>query len=159
MDNFLKEAELLRTKSKRAVIPIIGKALSVLFGTVIEGEINFVRRLDKVEGNQWILSLAAREIVSILNVTRLELAKNSDRINELISEMHLLSGEVVNISKALEMEFQELSGFIQQYFQLMIIANRVIQTGQSLIILLERVRAQLDMLSLGYLSPSAVRPG
>ena len=45
---------------------------------------------------------------------------------------------------------------MQQYFQLMIIANRMRQIGQSLIILLEYVRAQLDMLSQGHLSPSVV---
>ena len=39
--------------------------------------------------------------------------------------------------------------FMQQYFQLMIIANRVRQTDRSLIILLELLRAQWDMLYLG----------
>ena len=102
---------------------------------VTEREIEIVRRLEKVEGNQKILAQAARESVLILNVTRMDLAKNRGCKNELISENHLLSGEVANISETLEREFQELSCFMQQYFQLMIIANRVRQTGQSLIIL------------------------
>ena len=114
------------------------------------------RRLEKVEGNQKILIQAAGESVSILNVTRLDEAKNRGRLNESISEMHLLSGEVANISETLEREFQELSGFMQQYFLLTIVANRVRQTGQSQIISLEHVRTQLDMLSLGNLSPNLV---
>ena len=87
------------------------------------------------------------------------MAKNRGCIKELISEMHLLSGEVANISAALEKEFQELNGFLQRYFQLIITANCVRQTGQSLTILLEHVRAQLDMLILGHLSPSIVISG
>ena len=54
---------------------------------------------------------------------------------------------------------QELNYFVQQFFQLMMITNKVRQTSQSLTILLEHVRAQLDMLSLGHLSPSIVTPG
>ena len=64
MNNYLKGVELLWTRSKRAVIPIMGKALSALFGMVTEGEIKIVtRRLEKVEGNQKILALAVEERV------------------------------------------------------------------------------------------------
>ena len=65
MDNYLKWVELLRTRGKRAVIPIMGKAFSVLFGTVTEGEIKILRRLEKVEDNQKILDQATEESVSI----------------------------------------------------------------------------------------------
>ena len=55
MDDYLKGLELLRTRSKRAVIPIMGKALSVLSGTVTEEEIKTLRRrLEKAESNQKI---------------------------------------------------------------------------------------------------------
>ena len=52
---------------------------------------------------------------------------------------------VANISETLTREFQELSGFMQQYFQLMLIDNRVRQTGRSLIILLEQIELMGEM--------------
>ena len=55
-------------------------------------------------------------------------------------------------------QFQEFNMFILQYFQLMITANKVRKTSQSLIILSEHVRTELDMLWLGPLSPSLVTP-
>ena len=51
MDNYLEKVELLRTRSKKLVLPIMVKALSLLFGTVTEGEIKIVRKLEQVEGN------------------------------------------------------------------------------------------------------------
>ncbi len=56
------------------------------------------------------------------------------------------------------MSMQELDNFIRQYFQLLSITARVRQTSQSLMTLLEHVRAQLDSLSLGHLSPSIMTP-
>ncbi len=56
------------------------------------------KRLKTVEENQKILAKTAKESMFILNVTRVELAKNRGSIDELISKSHLLSGEVDNIS-------------------------------------------------------------
>lgn len=96
--------------------------------------------------------------MSILNVTRLEVAKNRARINWLINNLTGLRQEVINDTETVMMELQEISGFMQRYFQLMAIKNKVGQNSQSLTTLLEHVRAQLDM-SLGHLSPSIVTPG
>ena len=75
MESYLKGLELFRTRRKRAVILIMGKALRVLFVMITKGEIKIVRRLEMVEGNQKILAQAAGESVSILNVTSLYLAQ------------------------------------------------------------------------------------
>ena len=66
--------------------------------------------------------------------------------------------EVSNVTESVRLELQELNNFVQQYFQLLSITARVQQTSQSLMTLLEHVRAQLDSLSLGDLSPSIVMP-
>ena len=55
-------------------------------------------------------------------------------------------------------EYQELEGFLLKYLQLLAIVNRVRQTSHTLTVLLEHVRAQLDMLSIGHLSPSMITP-
>lgn len=67
--------------------------------------------------------------------------------------------EVANVVSTMANELQSLDGFLQQYFQLLSITSRVYQTSQSLTILLEHVRMQLDMLSMGHLSPSIITLG
>ena len=44
MSNYLRGIKLLRIRQKRAVLPIIGKALGVLFGTVSEDEMRLIKR-------------------------------------------------------------------------------------------------------------------
>lgn len=59
---------------------------------------------------------------------------------------------MANISAAIGINLQGLSRCVEQYFQLLIIHNMVSQTSQSVMDLLEHIRAQLEMLSLVYFS-------
>lgn len=147
--------ELLQIKQKRAVVPTVGKALRVLFGTVWEDVKIIRRKMKEVEKNQRVLAHVARQSESILNVTKLEVAKTRGNRIRLMDNMQALREEVVNVSKTMTTEFQEFTNFIQQYFQLMRIIYKVRQTSQSLMTLF---RAQLDVLRLGYLAPSIVAP-
>ena len=159
MNLYLRGIGLLQSRPRRAVIPIVGKALSVLFGTVSEEDVRVIRRkLSDVERNQKPIAQVARESLSTLNITRVELSKNRVSINWLTRNLHDLQEEVSNITESVKAELQVLDNFIQQYFQLLSITARVRQTGQSLMTLLEHVRAQLDSLSLGHLSPSIMTP-
>lgn len=85
--------------------------------------------------------------------------KSRISINALICDMQKLRQELSKFSGTKVVDLQRLTCFIQQYFQLIIILNKVHQTSQSMIILLEYVRDQLSMLSLGRLSLSIVTPG
>ena len=126
MNSYLKGIGLLQFRPRRAVVPIVGKALSVLFRTVSEEDVRIIRRkLSDVERNQKTMAQVARESLSILNVTRIELAKNRVSINWLTRNLHNLQEEVSNITKSVELELQELNNFVQQYFQLLSITDRV----------------------------------
>lgn len=60
----------------------------ILFRTVTEEDVKVIRRkLGEVEKDQRVLAQMARESVSILNVTRLELEKNRASINWLINNL------------------------------------------------------------------------
>ena len=59
------------------MLPIIGKALGVLFSTVSEDEIRLIKKkLTHVEQKQQSMAQVVKESVSILNVTSLEMAEN-----------------------------------------------------------------------------------
>lgn len=88
MSLYLKEVKLLQTRQKQAVLPIVGKALNVFFGTMSEDNMRTIRsKLGNVERDQQVLTQVTKESVSILNVTRLELAENRGSINWLISQL------------------------------------------------------------------------
>ena len=71
MNLYLKGIGLLQSRPRRTVIPIVRKALSVLFGTVSEEDVKVIRRkLSYVERNQKTIAQVARESLSILNITR-----------------------------------------------------------------------------------------
>ena len=137
MNLYLRGIGLLQSRPRRAVIPIVGKALSVLFGTVSEEDVRVIRRkLTDVERNQKTIAQVARESLLILNITRVELSKNRVSINWLTRNLHDLQEEVSNITESVRAELQELDNFMQQYFQLLSITAGVRQTSQSLMTLL-----------------------
>lgn len=130
MNNYLKVVELLRTKLKRAVVPTVGKSISVMFGTVSENSIKIIRRkMKNIKEDQKVLAQVVRESISILNITQSELAKNRATINWLVNKMETPQEEVGNVTDRLI----ELNSFVEQYFQLIAIINKFRQTSQSLI--------------------------
>ena len=161
MKSYLKGLELLQgRRNRRELLPIVGKALGVLFGTATTGDLSRVRRKVKhLEQQQQNFAQIAKESLSIINVTRMDVAENRDSINKLIHAMYVLGQQLSAETQNITAEFEEFSEFTQTYLQLMIMTNKVRQTSQTLTTLLEHLKSQLDMLSLGHLAPSIVATG
>ena len=72
MGNYLRELKLLQAR-KKTVLPIVGKALNALFGTVTEADLQVIKRnlIAKGDGER-ILVQEAKSSLSILNVTRID---------------------------------------------------------------------------------------
>ena len=98
------------------------------------------------------MTQVVRESVSILNVTKLEMAENRESINWLVAYLHDLRQELANVTMVTT-EYQELEVFLLKYLQLLAIVTKVHQTSHTLTVLLEHVRAQLDMLSPSIITP------
>ena len=50
---YLKGIGLLLTRQRRSILPIVGKVLSTLFGTVTEGDVQVIKpKVIEVEKNQ-----------------------------------------------------------------------------------------------------------
>ena len=159
MGNYLGELKLLQPRKRRAVLPIVSKALNVLFGTVSETELRAIKqKLIAVEEGERVLVQEAKSSLSILNVTRVDLTKNRQAINRLIKGVLDVEEELGNVTRSMSMELRRLRGFVKRFLQLSMAISRLQQTSQSLHLSLVHVRAQLDMLFLGHLSPSLVGP-
>ena len=78
---------------------------------------------EDIKENQKVLTRVAKKSMFILNVTRIELAKNRVNINWLMQNV------VVNITESVMTELKELGSFVQQYFHLLPITTRVRYTS------------------------------
>ena len=81
------------------MLPIVGKALNVLFGTVSETELRAIKqKLIAIEEGERVLVQEAKSSLSILNITRVNLTKNRQAINRLIKGVLDVEGELGNVT-------------------------------------------------------------
>lgn len=84
-------------------MPIVGKTLSFLFGTASEEDLNFIKRsVQNLSQNQKQITHVLEENISILNVTRIQVAENRKAINELLTGLKTIDFKLENITRTLE---------------------------------------------------------
>ncbi len=155
--NFLEIRSLNR--NKRSVLPFVGRALGFLFGTVSESDMGDIRRnIERLEKNQIDISHIIDENMSILNVSRVQISENRQVINDLVQDVKLVDNKIQNVTRALERQITKLEHFIQLYLQLDLIVEELKQTTNKGMQYLQHLETQLNMLSLGHLSPSTITP-
>lgn len=116
MKSYLRGLELLQTRKKRSVLPIIEKALSILFATVLEDDVRLIQqKLGEVKKKEKVLVQVARNSISILNVTRVEIIRNRESVNWLIGNLREVRQGLIDKADNVMTELHKLSGFIQQY--------------------------------------------
>ena len=102
MVGFLEGVKLLQNRERKTVLPIMGKELNVLFGTVSEEESDVVRsKLSTFEKDQLALVQVEKDSISILNITRVELAGNHRSINQLGQDFEKVQVKLKNITETL----------------------------------------------------------
>ena len=68
---YLEGVKLSQNEERRSELPIMGKALCVLFGTVTEEELDVIRsKLSAFEKDQLAFVQVEKDSISILNITR-----------------------------------------------------------------------------------------
>jgi len=157
-DTFL-DYKRLHNRNKRAAIPIIGKMMNFLFGTLTEEDVSSIKNNIRVLAeNQNKISHVLSENLSILNVTRIEVSQNRQAINSLIGDLNEIDDKLENITQEIERQIVELGNFVQLYVQLDLITGELKLLIQKAMTYLEHLSSQLNMLSLGHLSPSVISP-
>lgn len=114
-DTFL-DYKRLHNRNKRAAIPIIGKMMNFLFGTLTEEDVSSIESNIRVLAeNQNKISHALSENLSILNVTRIEVSQNRQAITSLIGDLYEIDDKLENITQEIERQIIELGNFVQLY--------------------------------------------
>ncbi|ESO92964.1 hypothetical protein LOTGIDRAFT_161992 [Lottia gigantea] len=76
---------------KRALIPFVGKALTWLFGTVSNSDLELIRgNINILATNQQAIKHVVSESLSVINISRLHVAANRQQINTLSSILRKL---------------------------------------------------------------------
>ena len=108
---------LQRPRSKRSLIPIVGKALSFLFGTVSESDLASINRnIGNLAKNQKRISHVVSESLTLLNETRVHVIQNRQTINNIILSMSILGEQMRNLTMKLEQSIAELTFVSTTFF-------------------------------------------
>ena len=149
----------LGSREKRSLLPFVGQAFSFLFGTVSEADIENVRRgLADLYSNQQDIVHVLEEQMSILNVSRVQIAENRQAIVNLVICVNRFDLRIRKLTEAIQKRFEQTEMFIDIYSQIDIILSEIKDTVQRATFYLENLRLELNMLSLNHLSPSTITP-
>ena len=149
----------LHPRNKRSLVPFIGKAFSFLFGTVSEGDLGAIRRnLHILRSNQVGLAHVVQESLSLINVSRARLAENRQTLNLIVSDMGAINEQIANVTQKLDNRIFQLETLLPMYLQLDGLVEEIKQSLQKALIYVEHLQLQLNMLSIGKLSPTIIFP-
>ena len=155
----LGEYHALHTRTRRSLVPFIGQAFSFLFGTVSEGDLGAIKQnLHILRNNQVELAHVVQESLSLINVSRARIAEDRQTLNLIVSDMGALNDQIVNVTQRLDNRIFQLETLLPMYLQLDSMVEEIKQSLQKALIYVEHLQLQLNMLSIGKLSPSIISP-
>lgn len=146
-------------KNKRSLLPIVGQLMSNLFGTVSEDDLeNINRNIKALASNQKQIIHDLDVSLSVLNLTRMQVAENRRSIMDLVVVVQKLDAKIVELGQVFEQKFGRLEQFINTYLQFQLILDEIKLTIQNGVIYLENLKSELSMLSMHHLSTNTISP-
>ena len=146
-------------RPKRSLLPIIGQAMSLLFGTISESDLeNIQTSIKNLAKNQISIIHNLDQSMTLLNLSRFQIAENRRAIIDVVKCVQSLDRKIIELKEAFQEKFARLEQFVNTNFQLKLILEEIRQTTQNAVLYLENLRAELNMLSLNHLSPSTITP-
>ena len=155
VSDMFEEYKSLLSRSKRSVLPVVGKILGFLFGTVSESDLRAIsENVNALAKNQQKIVHVLKESLTILNISRIEIAENRDAINELITVFGRIQQELYNVTRI----FNERMLYIERHVVMNSIVSGLSRSVTQARFYIEHLQMQLNMMSLGHLSPSIISP-
>ena len=150
---------LQRPRSKHSLIPIVGKALSFLFGTVSESDLASINRnIGNLAKNQKRISHVVSESLTLLNETRVHVIQNRQTINNIILSMSVLGEQMRNLTMKLEQSIAELTFVSTTFFQIGNYLEELKRTIMLAKFYIEDLKIRFNALSLGHVSTTLISP-
>ena len=160
LEDIVMIQESRRTKVKRAVLPIVGKALSWLFGTLTKNDLRKVyKQIDLLGDNQEQIIHVLNDTISVLNVTTVQVKENRHAIRTMTNELRNLNTRLFQQSNALRQHMRDLQEFLLTYLQLDLMLTEVREAIEKGMFYMENIKMQMDQLTLGHIAPTVIQPG
>ena len=102
------------------------------------------------------MSHVVEESLSTLNTSRVQISENRQSINKLPISIDNIQERIYIVSQILEKQIVQLEEFVQLYLQLDLITEEAKTTVHNTQMYMEHLQLQLNMLTLGHISPSAI---
>ena len=155
----LEEYKSLRPRSERALLPFIGSIYNFLFGVETESSLNDIRSsINDLADNQQKIKHVVNQSLTIISTTYETVKENRKKINGIITQLTSLKSSLEIFAGNTNKVTKSILSFLTSYSQL----NTIIEDMEELAIEalkhIDDLRAQLDMLALGRLTPSVVGP-
>ena len=151
--------DLLGGRSKRGLIPILGKALGYIAGLVTTDQLRNVKAsIRSLESNQDNIVHELEHQISVVNMSRKYIQENRDAINKLTIGLRDVEDKLDNVTHVLSAQILEIDRFMQIYTQLDIMIAQIRQLIDNAGRYLDNLRVELSFLSLGHISPNIISP-
>ena len=158
MQGFL-DFQLLHPRPKRGLFDIGGHALKFLFGVCTQDDLKSIKRnIATLAKNQEQVMHIVKESLSVINMTRFEVAKNRQVLIELVGSVQALDTKLEKLVSGLQKQIYETRYFLEMYLRLDLIVSEIQSMLSNAMFYLEHIKTQLNFLSLGRLSPSNLSP-
>ncbi|VDI37820.1 Hypothetical predicted protein [Mytilus galloprovincialis] len=105
--------ETAKFRTKRSLFPIIGKALSFLFGTVSDSDLSKIRRnIKTLAQNQDAIRHIVQDGLTILNTTQTHVSENRHKVNELIESVEELGNRLQIFATDIKIQIEVMGSYL-----------------------------------------------
>lgn len=158
MNNFIG-LKSLGGRSRRGIFNFVGNTMSFLFGTLSEADLNDIRaNLGTLASNQQEISHVLEKSLSLLNMTRVQVAENRRTINEVIDSVGEIDNELRAIRKQLSQAIYELQQFVHIFAKLDLMIEKFKTAIQRSTYYFLQLQVQINALSMQKLTPDTIEP-
>jgi len=146
-------------RDKRSLLPIGGKLLSLVFGTVTEGEVKQIRTaVNHMITNQKQMHSVLKDSLSVVEATRHAVSDNRHKLNELLKEYGILRDLVVKFTNQLVREFAETKNLIDVEIMVRAAIDQIMHVTSLGEFHMQQLALHVNMLVTQKLSPAVIAP-
>ena len=155
----LREYQILMTRSKRSILPFVGKLSTFLFGTVNEEQLRGLKvAINQLRRQQSNLVHVVQEQITVMNRSRELISENRLAINQINIKLRDLDMKMDNITQYLIHQIFNLNDFLECYTQLLHTVSVLRQMIQNAYVFNDHLKSELNVLGTGKISPEIISP-
>lgn len=144
-------------RRKRKVLGFIGDIMSDIFGVVSEGDISSItRNIKKLSRNQLELTHVVEESLSIINVSRISIQENRQKINDLITTVGNVEDKIINITDQLQKQIRDIYTALTVFTKLDLVIEEIKNALSRSMYFYTHFQLQIQSVVMQKLSPTTI---